>query len=236
MNETSGVWRNQIILALALMLIGFGFVIQMRSYERLSERLESESEADLVEIIDELNGEIEDIRGELLNERMKLTEFRDANVDGQAMLTRTSEEIVELAKFVGEAEATGPGAVIEIKNKENLLVGLDIRQVVEELRASGAWAISINGHRLAHSTGIWRSDGKLFLDGRELELDLRIEALGPPTLLAQAITLPRGIRDKLETLRGVEVAVREETSVRLGPVEKQGDARLTKPVDDTIKQ
>ncbi len=236
MNEPARGWRNQIVLALALMLVGFGFVIQMRTHERLSERLESESEADLVEIIDELNGEIEDIRGELLNERIKLMEFRDSNVDGQAMLTRTSEEIVELAKFVGEAEAAGPGVAIEIKNKENLLVGLDIRQIIEELRASGAWAISINGHRLAHSAGIWRRDGKLFLDGRELGPDLRVEALGPPTLLAQAITLPRGIRDKLETLRGVEVTVREETLIRLGPIKKQRDARLTEPVDDTIKQ
>ena len=236
MNRPVGVWRNQIILALAMMLVGFGFVIQMRSHERLSERLESESEADLVEIIDELNGEIEDIRGELLNERIKLMEFRDSNVDGQAMLTRTSEEIVELAKFVGEVEAIGPGVAIDIENRENLLVGLDIRQIVEELRASGAWAISINGHRLAHSAGIWRSDGKLFLDGNELESDLRIEALGPPTLRAQAITLPRGIRDKLETLRGVGVTVRENASIRLGPTEKQDDVRLTEPVDDTIKQ
>lgn len=236
MSPGARVWRTQFILAFALMLVGFGFVIQMRSHERLSERLESEGEADLVEIIDELNGDIEGIRGELLNERIKLMEFRDSNVDGQAMLTRTSEEIVELTKFVGETDVTGPGVTIEIVNADNLLVGLDIRQIVEELRASGAWAISINNHRLAHSAGIWRSDGKLYLDGRELDSDLRIEALGPPMLLAQAITLPRGIRDKLETLRGVEVTVREESSVRLQRVAKAGGKRLTEPVDNTIKQ
>ncbi len=231
-----GYWRTQLVLALALMLVGFGFVMQLRSFERLTERLESESEADLVEIIDGLNGDIDEIRGELSAERLKLMEYRNSNMDGQTMLTQATQEIADLARFVGETEGIGQGITIEIENEESLLVGLDIRQIVEELRASGAWAISVNGRRLAHSSSLWRRSGTLYLDGQPLTPKLKIEALGPSELLFQTITLPRGIRDKLETLKGVLVTVREQPSLRLKPVKGKVGKALAQPVDPTIKQ
>ena len=228
--------RAQIVLALALLLVGFGFVMQLRTQERLSERLESESEADLAEIIDQLDGEIEGIRGQLLDERIRLMEYRNTNTDGQALLAQAKDEIADLAKFTGASGAAGPGIVISIENEERVLDGLDVRQIVEELRASGAWAISINGHRLDYGSSFWRRAGYVYLDGRRLEPGLKIEVLGPSKLLYQAITLPRGIRDMLDTLLGVRVTVSEEREISLSPVDSERERPLSGRQDKTIKQ
>jgi uncharacterized protein YlxW (UPF0749 family) len=230
------ITRAQIILALALMLVGFGFVMQLHTYERLSERLETESEGDLAEIINQLDGEIEGIQGELLDERLKLMEYRNTNSDDETMINEARNEIAGLAKYTGAAEATGPGVIVTIENKERLLIGYDVRQAVEELRASGAWAISINNHRLDYCSSLWRKSGYIYLDGVKLKPDLKIEAIGPSKLLYQAITLPRGIRDRLNTLRGVQVDVREASAIRLGRIENKRDNQLMKPIDKVIKQ
>lgn len=236
MREKGRFIRAQIVLALALMLVGFGFVMQLRTQERLNERLENESEADLAEIIDQLDNEIVGIRGQLLDERIRLMEYRNTNTDEQALLTQAKDEIDDLTKFVGIAGAVGPGIVIDIENEERVLDGLDVRQIVEELRASGAWGISINGRRLDHGSSLWRRAGYVYLDGERLTPRLTIKALGPPRLLYQAITLPRGIRDMLGTLVGVRVTVNEQPEIRIGAVETVRKYRFSNERDRTIKQ
>lgn len=236
MRGLTRVNRAQMLIFIALVALGFGFVLQLRTYEKLSERLENESEADLVEIIDHLDSEIENTRGELLNERLKLMEYRNSGNDGQVLLSETKNEIATLSKLIGSSGVKGSGIVIDIENKEKLLTGFDVRQIVEELRASGAWAISINGWRLDNRSSFWRRSGFVYVDGKKLKPGLKIEAIGPPDILYQTITLPRGVRDKLNTLKGVVVTVKKDRDIRLEEVRAKRSHRYIDSSKKTIKQ
>lgn len=210
--------RAQLILATALMLFGFGLVTQLRSHEQLSERLGAQSERDLVEIIDGLDAEIRSIRSELTDGQIKLVTFKDSSLSNQSIIAKAKAEIDDLAMVVGEKPATAPGIEIKIKDSQRLLTGFDLRQIVEELRSSGSWAIAVNGLRIGPSSSFWRRSGRVYLDGRRLDSKFEIQALGDARLLYQSITLPRGIRDKLVTLDGVDVSVVRKPSIQLAPL------------------
>ncbi len=228
--------RTQLVLGLALMLIGFGFVVQLRSQATLSERLEGESEADLVEIIDQLDGEINKMRGELLEERLKLIKFQGADQDGQSVIEETENELRELRRFIGEESVTGPGIVFTVKNKNRMLTGFDVRQIIEELRASGAWALAVNGGRVDYRSSFWRRAGFVYMDGVKLSPNLKIEAIGAVDLMYQAITLPRGIRDKLGTIRGVKVDVEKSMEVTIAGLASGQELKNLQAVPQVIKQ
>jgi len=211
-------FRFQALIAIALMLFGFGLVTQLRSREQLSERLTAQSEPDLVEIIDSLDGEIKAMRTELTDQQIRLVSFRDNEAGNQAIINRTRGETTELKLLLGRDAAQGRGISIQIKDRQRLLTGFDLRQIIEEIRSSGAWAISVNGRRINERTSLWRDAGYVYVDGLKMRSDFKIEAVGDSDLLYQTITLPRGIRDKLDTLKGVSVRVRREKSLALPPI------------------
>lgn len=203
-----------------MMLFGFGFVAQLRSHEKITERLETESEADLVEIIDRLDGEIRLTRQELTDQQLKMSEYQQAEGDTNSLIDRAGRQILELEMFVGEKPAGGPGIVIAIQDREHLLTGFDIRQVIEELRSSGAWAMAVNGRRIDSRSSLWRRSGFIYIDGQKIVGAINIEAIGPQAQLFQAITLPRGIRDKISTLSGVSVSVKKKNRLKLAAIKK----------------
>jgi uncharacterized protein YlxW (UPF0749 family) len=235
MDRGLGSRRTRLVLALALFLLGFGLVMQLRSFEQLSGRLESEAEVDLVEIIDRLDGELKFMRAELMEERLKLVDYRQADDAGKSLEEQTRRDIADLKMFIGEAPAVGPGVAIKIRDSQRLLTGFDLRQIIEELRASGAWAISVNGIRVGNQSSFWRGAGYVYLDGNKLEPAFTIEAVGTSKLLYQAVTLPRGIKDKLETLRGVSVRIKTRTELELAPGDSKR-APLSGTTQPTIKQ
>lgn len=218
MRSSLGPRRTQIILAASLLLFGFGLVAQLRSHEELSARLEAQSERDLVEIVDKLDSEIRLMRSELSDQQLKLVSFKNSETDNQAIIKKTEAEIGKLQMIVGVKPAEGQGILIKIRNDQQLLTGYDLRQIVEEIRSSGGWAAAVNGRRLGNSSSFWRESGHLYMDDQRLKPALEIAALGDSALLYQAITLPRGIRDKLSTVDGVSVSVKRVERLRLPAV------------------
>lgn len=234
--ESTNTMRAQLLIAAALMVVGFGFVMQLRTQERLSERLETESEADLVAIIENIDSEIERVNSEVLESRLTLLQYKSSGADSLEALGATRAEIDELRQYVGATGSVGPGVIMEIENKERLLTGFDIRLIIEELRASEAWAIAVNGRRVDQRSAFWRKSGFIYLDGVKLKPDIKIEALGPPQTLFQTISLPSGVMDQLRTIGGVRVSLRRDREIRLEPVKARRPQRYLKRVEKAIKQ
>lgn len=220
--------RAQLIIAAALVLFGFGLVTQLISREQLSERLTAQSEPDLIQIIDSLDAEISSIRSELTDLQVRFVTFSDKETGNQSIINRDKSEIADLKLLLGAESAEGPGIVIEIRDRQRLLTGFDLRQIIEEIRSSGAWAIAVNGRRLDERASFWRSSGSVYINGSKLKPVFKIEAIGDADLLFQAITLPRGIRDKLGTFNGVTVSVKRRSSLRLPAVKSPARWRWIK--------
>jgi uncharacterized protein YlxW (UPF0749 family) len=81
----------------------------------------------------------------------------------------------------------------------------DILQVVNELRAAGAEAISVNGNRVTGFTPIRCVGPVIYVNGQPVAAPFRISAVGSPDTLKSAIEMPGGIVEKLSALVGVRV-------------------------------
>lgn len=105
----------------------------------------------------------------------------------------------DLALAAGRVAVAGPGVRVQLWDApyttvpegfqpDDLVVHQqDIEAVINGLRAGGAEAISVQGHRLTAMTSIRCVGNVLLVDGRKYSPPYVIEAIGEPTLLTQAV-------------------------------------------------
>ncbi len=99
-------------------------------------------------------------------------------------------QIGRLGPAVGQAPVTGPGLVVVVDDAptgaddaRDQVLDLDLQVLANGLWASGAEAVSINGHRLSALTAIRGAGDAITVDYRSLTRPYRVEAVGDPRTL-----------------------------------------------------
>jgi uncharacterized protein YlxW (UPF0749 family) len=157
----------------------------------------------------------------------------------EAMATRKSEaaaifEQLEAARMqAGVVAVEGPGIVVTMQDSQyaanspdisNYIVHeQDVRLVVNELRAAGAEAISINGQRLVSNSSIRCVGPTIIVNGIKSAAPFVISAIGDPATLESALNLPGGVIQTLQDF--VQIEVSKQPVVRLPAF--VGDAKST---------
>ncbi len=107
----------------------------------------------------------------------------------QRTSAKDSTEARKLARFIGLQEQVGPGLEIVVKDSAKpLLLGdnpntgivhnTDLVQIVNDLRAAKATAISINNQPVVNSSGISCSGPIIMLNGTRITSPFSIKAIG----------------------------------------------------------
>jgi uncharacterized protein YlxW (UPF0749 family) len=146
----------------------------------------------------------------------KLVKKQAAGVSG----TRDFQRVLDDAKMVaGTVAVHGPGIIVALHDspKRNpsetrqdvvndyIVHDRDIREIVNELFASGAEAISVNGQRLIASSSIRCVGPVVLVNSTQVAPQFIIKAIGKPETLENALKLPMGVADGLFLLEMIEV-------------------------------
>ncbi|OPZ86473.1 MAG: hypothetical protein BWY76_00938 [bacterium ADurb.Bin429] len=187
---------------------------------------------------------------QLLAEYEKLREKYDRMVDSattdQKLRAELQKVIDDLRVRAGSTAVTGPGIVVIIddtklalQNPPDINVNpllthdVDLLQVVNELRAAGAEAISINDQRVAGSSAIRCVGPAINVNNKAVSAPFVVRAIGKPDVLYGAINMPFGILDQLRQMNTqVEVSKREKLTipaVAVLPSIEVGTPELTAP-------
>lgn len=156
--------------------------------------------------------EIENLDNELQTE---IDEAAKKNTD----LEEAQNQINEGNKIIGLSEVTGPGYIITLTDSkldpstvlnpsELLLHDLDVLSVINELKNTGAEAISINDQRIVSTTSIQCGGAIININGEKIGAPFVIKAIGLPENLAN-IDRPDGY---LDALRTAKIGVKTEKS------------------------
>ena len=156
--------------------------------------------------------EIENLDNELQTE---IDEAAKKNTD----LEEAQNQINEGSKIIGLSEVTGPGYIITLTDSkldpstvlnpsELLLHDLDVLSVINELKNTGAEAISINDQRIVSTTSIQCGGAIININGEKIGAPFVIKAIGLPENLAN-IDRPDGY---LDALRTAKIGVKTEKS------------------------
>lgn len=96
--------------------------------------------------------------------------------------------------------AGGPPSALAIPGAPNLIHDTDINQTVNELKAAGAEAISVNNQRLISISPIRCAGPTIYVNNTPQTPPYTIRAIGDPVTLEKAMNLPNGVADGLRRM------------------------------------
>jgi len=213
------VFSGLMILILSAVVLGLffnRFEIRDESQSMPTRRIQ-----DLVALLKQA----EDKRAVLEKE---LTGLRSQNTQ-PAIATKTSDpELQKLYQLAGFTPVSGKGLVITLEDSKTKpraddphtdpnsgkLQADDLLKLINELKAAGATAISINDQRLIVTSEVVAAGSAIEVNQTRLSEPVVVKILGNPDVLQSAIKIRGGILEYLDFF-GIQVKVDKSTNIKV---------------------
>ncbi len=213
--------RKYISISIICFLLGFLLVTQIKVQLAAEKPLQDESEKDLVEMTRSLDDEVKALKAESADLRLQLYKVQKSAEDKKSILNEAEKAKRSMLIMAGVAPVEGTGIEITVKDEKDGLSGVDLAEIVNELRAAGADAMAVNGYRVVASTSFMRKDKEMFMKGKRISKPYVFRAIGDPEVMAQAITMAGGIRDVLtSSVPGVSFDIKRAAKLTVPAAEK----------------
>lgn len=150
--------------------------------------------------LDGLRAELKGLYKEYAELNSKLYVYENAaNPDGDVIKT-LEKELEDLKKFYGNSDIEGPGIKLTMNDRHksvyvdqddldaSIIHDKDLREIVNELRAAGAEAISINGKRIHMDTAITCEGPIIEINDENVVPPFEVLAIGDPDGLLYALS------------------------------------------------
>jgi uncharacterized protein YlxW (UPF0749 family) len=195
--------RAKIYILITSFLLGFVAVAQSRSYLQVNDVFLRDIKSNVFQEVIILKENNEDLRGEVDELETNLLQIKDQS----SALEAIEEEIERYSKLNGSKTIFGPGVEVELTGTITVPWIVDLSN---ELSASGAQAISLNGIRILNSTAGFDTlpQGQILLNGSILTAPYQFSAIGESSVMIELLELPGGILSRIE-------AAFPETQVKL---------------------
>ncbi|MEG1501495.1 MAG: DUF881 domain-containing protein [Clostridiales bacterium] len=217
----SSLPKWQITLTFILLIFGVLLTAQFYTHIAVSNSLEMQNAEDLSMIILNLNQNRDSLLNELITIRHEYDSIEEKAHSGISLSATLDNQIKQLQVFSGAVAVYGPGVSISITGDSNIIY-LDIIDLINELYATGAEAVSINDHRIQYNTIIkeaYNNNGVLIMtvDGQELLSPIVVKAIGDPETLEKGLTFTGGIIDLFNIRFQVYPIVKKEEKIIIQP-------------------
>lgn len=203
------------VIALICFILCFLITLQIRTIKQSdSDILRLKNENELRDEINEWKDLYETATYKIKDLETKIAEYKNNASARDKMLKLLNDEIEDLKILSGHTELKGSGIIVTLDDTRainqiaadagfydpNVYVihDSDILLVINELRAAGAEAISVNGQRITATTEIRCVGPVIQINGIRLTAPFKISAIGAPELLASSLKLRGGIIDSIE--------------------------------------
>jgi uncharacterized protein YlxW (UPF0749 family) len=224
--------RAQVVVAVLMVLVGFGLVLQVRTTHSTND-FAGARRGDLVELLDSLEAASQRTQSQIDTlEETKASLQSDTNRN-QAALDAAREQVQILGILAGTIPAQGPGVRITITDPSNAIGSSTLLNALEELRDAGAEAIELNDSvRVVAQTALVDADDGVEVDGIQLQQPYVIEAIGSAHTLHAAVMFPGGLRDEVETFGG-SVRVRDLSDIEIASLHQVEQPQYAQTVPES---
>ncbi|MEI2786129.1 MAG: DUF881 domain-containing protein [Candidatus Nanopelagicales bacterium] len=199
--------RRQWGVAVVALLIGLGIVGIVRGQDT-EEFLASAREPDLVRLLDDLQARQTRLDGEIL--RLQAAEQRLRTGTSAEALQEAQQRADDLRVLAGTTPVQGPGVRLRVDGQDAFFAS-DLLNTVQELRDAGAEAIEVNNQRVVVNTWFADETAGISVSGVVVGSPYTIVAIGGPTTMATAMSIPGGVVDTVESQDGSVVITELET-------------------------
>jgi uncharacterized protein YlxW (UPF0749 family) len=220
----------QISIAIVCMILGIMLAVQYNTtvFHKASMIPSTQSIETIAAMLDSSDKE-----NEALNEKVASLTLQLDNVrkDDQA-LADLQKELLNTLKIAGLSEIEGPGLVITVNDRpsnlqnninnpnEDLIHEADLLMLINELKASGAEAISLNNERITAMTEVRCAGPLIIVNQNRIGTPFVISAIGNPDLLESGMNLGGGIFRQLR-FQGFEISMEKSEFIQMSANNQQ---------------
>lgn len=210
-------------MAVVCLILGIMLAVQFRSNENSPRNLAGDRWTEITVQLDNLQRERDFLAEEVLSLREKL-EDAASNQQGNTVKA-LNEELVKANMAAGLVAVRGKGVIVTLNDSPRglqpgedpnlyLIHDEDLLKVVNELRAAGAEAISINGNRLIANSEIRCAGTTILVNVNKIAPPFVINAIGDPEVLESSLRIKGGW---LETLQiwGIQAQIQSSDSIEV---------------------
>lgn len=135
---------------------------------------------------------------------------------GDSQAAKQIQDNLEKARiFAGLTGVKGKGIIVTLENNGYIYVeDGDVLNVVNELRASGAQAISVNDERIVAMSEIREAGQYIMINGKQMISPYVIKAISDPDKLERSLRLMGGVLENLEDAQ-LKVDVKQADNIEI---------------------
>lgn len=231
--------RGQISIAIVLLFLGMMIAVQVRATQQAQQNVPTARVQELTTRLKEVKEERDSLVIEVDDLRTKLNQVSAGGSANQAIrdeLTKARMEAGVLPVKGKGVEVTMNDSPKELQPGEDpnlyILHEEDLLKVVNELRAGGAEAMSINGQRILATSEIRCAGNTILVNTKKVVPPITILATGNPDTLKSGLEIKGGIFEQLKYW-GLVATVAKSDDITIpgfpGPV----TFNYTSPVEDS---
>lgn len=191
-------------MTVVFLCVGILLSLQFQAQSQIVSDLYMQRTENLIAMIRGLSEKRQKLALEIYDLSNKLSVQMESDRDEKQLISNLNAELNKLNTVTGTTALKGPGLTITIENSMPILY-IDIINIINELWAAGAEAISINGHRITFHSMIFYTEEEynmsITVNNLKLEYPIIIRAIGDPNNLEKGLTIPGGIMDNLALFR-----------------------------------
>lgn len=201
------------IIGIALFLLAMMLVAQIKTVSNTEEVLAGKREAELSEELINLQNEYKTLKSKYEENEKIVEEYKNNASNNSELVASMKSSIETYSILAGATDVSGEGIVVTLDDGDTISEGSDvlvhdsdILTVVNELKAAGAEAISVNGQRIIATTAIRCVGPVIQINYQKVAAPFEIRAIGNAQYLESAMTIKNGVVDVLKKY-GINVKV-----------------------------
>ena len=183
--------------------------------------LESLREDELQKLASEWKEKYEETNTKLQDTQTKIAEYKEKSENSDETEKLVDEELKEANLILGKTDVIGNGIQVTLKDTEDKVYDAeDLLTLVNELRAAGAEAISINGERVINLTDIVDISSRFVLvNSNKISSPYTILVIGDENYLKSALNIKNGYVDTKQK-EGYSILVESKSNIKINKYSK----------------
>lgn len=223
-------------------LLGFFLAVQLKSVRINAQKATQPAR---IEELSQLLNE-ERIKNDQLNIQLEqykndVESLRAAAQESGGYAATLTDQLKRAELLAGNTAVHGPGVTVTLKDSVSANTGIDenafvvhdsdLLRVINELRASGAEAISLNGERVLATSEIRCAGPTVSINNTRYAAPFVIKAIGDPDTMERSLLMRSGIVDELKTFE-IEVTVVKSQDLTVEASRKNVNYQYAVPVEE----
>lgn len=217
----------RIALFISTLILGVLIGVNFKFDGTFSKQLTAKEYQKAVEERAHLYKQIDLLQKDNIEVQEKIDSYKNSDKKNEKVLKDMRNQLLDYGMITGLNEVRGPGLVITINDAiinfdedtqydvmSKILHDSDMALIINELRSSGAEAISINNHRVTPSTAVVCNSAFLgFDDGSREAAPFNIYVIGNADLIEESLNAQGSHLRILNQIRGLQVTIEKRDEI-----------------------